>query len=179
MYNIYQYSSLLYATFLHCAIDFSKYLETQVLKCVRNKSLSFQNQMQQCLILPLSLDPQLWVTRKVIHLRKAFCFFHSESAIIDQLLSASSEPSMMIEHARANSKQCVAECFVSRAIYVPPALHSPTRLKVGEPQEVKQTSFVKVHERFHLQSYTLFHWHLLPVIIIQNSFAHCIHSAES
>lgn len=66
MYNIYQYSSLLYATFLHCAIDFSKYLETQVLKCVRNKPLSFQNQMQQCLILPLSLDPQLWVTHKVI-----------------------------------------------------------------------------------------------------------------
>lgn len=41
--------------FLHCAIDFSKYIETQVLKCVRNKSLSFQNQMQQCLILPDSL----------------------------------------------------------------------------------------------------------------------------
>lgn len=43
---------------------------------------------------------------------------------------------MMIEHARAKSKQCVAECFVLCAVYVPPALHSPVQqpdpIKVGE-----------------------------------------------
>lgn len=83
----------------------------------------------------------------------------------------------MIEHARAESKQCVAECFVLCAI---PALRSPAQ----QPDPIKVRAalgeaFFRKRAQVFRKSYTLFHWHLLPVTIIQNYCAHCIHGAES